>query len=221
MKTYLVLGAATMAIAATGATPAYAKAGDFLLRARAVFVAPNESSSGVSPAFPGEHVKVSDSFAPELDLTYFATDHIGFELIAATTKHHVDGTSGTTGSIGRLASTWVLPPTLTAQYHFIPDGHVRPYVGAGINYTVFWNTRASDALVAAVGPTHVGLSDSVGWAVQGGVDIDLTPKVFLNFDIKYIGIKTTGYLNTTAAGLQTVRVNLDPIVAGAGIGFRF
>lgn len=221
MTKILTVGAGLAALAMAGATPALAKAGDFLLRARAVLVAPNESSGGVKPAFPGEHVKVSDSFAPELDLTYFATDHIGFELIAATTRHKVEGTSGTTGSIGRLASTWVLPPTLTAQYHFAPGAHVRPYVGAGINYTVFWNTRASDALVAAVGPTHVGLSDSVGWAVQAGVDIDLTPKVFLNFDVKYIDIRTTGYLDTTAAGQQTVRVKLNPIVAGAGIGFRF
>ena len=221
MKTVLMIGTAVVAIAAAGAAPANAKAGDFLLRARAILVAPNESSSGVVPAFPAEPVSVTNSFAPELDLTWFATNHIGFEVIAATTKHHIDGTTGTTGSIGRLASTWVLPPTITMQYHFIPDGHVRPYVGAGINYTVFWNTKASDALINAVGPTHVGLSDSIGWAVQTGVDIDLTKTLFLNFDIKYVGIKTTGYLDTTAAGLQQVRVTLNPIVAGVGFGFRF
>ncbi|MBN8930529.1 MAG: OmpW family protein, partial [Rhizobium pusense] len=51
----------------------------------------------------------------------------------------------------KLASTWVLPPTLTAQYHFNPKGAVRPYVGAGINYTIFWNEKASDGLQAAVG----------------------------------------------------------------------
>ena len=221
MTKFLTIGAGAMAMAMTAAAPAQAAAGDVLLRVRALVVAPNESSSGVTPAFPNEHVAVSDSFTPEIDLTWFATNHIGFEVIAATSKHHVDGTSGTTGSIGRLASTWVLPPTVTAQYHFLPDGHVRPYVGAGLNYTIFWNTKASSGLVAAVGPTHVGLSDSVGWAVQAGVDIDLTRKVFLNFDAKYIGIKTTGYLNTTAAGMQTVRVNLDPLVAGVGLGIRF
>lgn len=155
-------GASIAVLAAAGAAPAQAAAGDFLLRARAIVVAPNDSSGDVLPAFPGERVKVDNSVAPEVDLTWFVTNNIGLELIAATTKHHIDGASGTTGSIGRLASTWVLPPTLTAQYHFAPNGHVRPYVGAGINYTIFWNTKASDGLVAAVGPTHVGLSDSVG-----------------------------------------------------------
>ncbi len=221
MMTIRAIGTGALAVAMLVAAPAAAKQGDFLLRARAVIVAPNASSGGIMPAFPTETVSVGNSFAPELDLTWFATDHIGFEVIAATTRHAINGTSGTTGSIGRLASTWVLPPTLTVQYHFIPDGHVRPYVGAGINYSVFWDTKASDGLVAAVGPTHIGLSDSVGWALQAGIDIDLTKKFFLNFDLKYIGIKTTGYLDSTAIGRQTVRVNLDPLVGGVGIGFRF
>ena len=65
------------------------------------------------------------------------TDHIGVELIAATSKHTISGVTGTTGSIGKLASTWVLPPTLTVQYHPTPEAKLRPYVGAGINYTLF------------------------------------------------------------------------------------
>ncbi|RZM22333.1 MAG: OmpW family protein, partial [Sphingomonas sp.] len=121
----LALGAASAAIAA--ATPAFAQtteahrqgiaAGDVLVRVRAILVAPNERSGSILPAFPGERVRINDSVMPEVDVTYMATDQIGFELIAATTKHHADGRTGTTGSIGRLASTWVLPPTLTAQYH--------------------------------------------------------------------------------------------------------
>ncbi len=214
----------TAAIAALAAmqiaSPAYAKKGDVLLRARAIMVAPNERSSGITPAFPTERVSVNNSVMPELDLTYMATDHIGFELIAATTKHGVSGISGTTGGIGKLATTWVLPPTLTAQYHFNPDGKIRPYVGAGINYTIFYATNATPALEAAVGKTNVGMSDSVGWAAQIGADVDLTEKVFLNVDVKYIGIKTNATLTTTAAGVQNVHVDLDPLVFGIGIGFR-
>lgn len=215
-------GAAALALTTMAAIPAQAtSAGDFLVRVRAIVVAPEVSSGDVQPAFAGERVNVDNSLAPEVDFTYFATDHIGFELIAATTKHHIHGTTGTTGSIGRLASTWVLPPTLTAQYHFLPKAHVRPYVGAGVNYTVFYSSKASSGLVAAVGPTSVGLSNGFAWALQGGVDVDVTKKIFLNFDVKYIGIKTNACLSTTAAGLQQVHVGLDPLVTGAGIGFRF
>jgi outer membrane protein len=206
---------------ALSATPALAKQGDVLIRVRAIAVAPNEDSSSVLPGFPGEQVSVDTSFAPEIDFTYMATDHLGFELIAATTKHSASGITGTTGTIGRLASTWVLPPTLTAQYHFAPEGKIRPYVGAGINYTIFYNEKPTDALTAAVGPTNVSMDDSFGWALQAGVDFDLTESLFLNLDVKYIDIDTTAALNTTAAGTQTVDINLDPLVIGVGIGMKF
>ncbi|WP_413777282.1 OmpW/AlkL family protein [Sphingomonas sp. S2-65] len=216
------------AVAVMAAMPACAQseartgiqAGDVLLRARAILVAPNERSGDILPAFPGEKASVDNSAMPELDLTYMATDHIGFELIASTTKHSASGRSGTTGSIGKLASTWVLPPTLTAQYHFNPQGAVRPYVGAGINYTVFWDEKASGGLEAAVGKTRVHMDDSVGWAGQIGVDLDLTPRLFLNLDVKYIDIDTAARLRTTAAGTQSVMLHLDPLVFGVGLGLR-
>ncbi|MGN6374583.1 MAG: OmpW/AlkL family protein [Sphingomonas sp.] len=223
MKLFL-LGSA--AAAALTASPALAQervglaAGDVLLRVRGIVVAPNESSGGIKPTFPSEHVKVNDAVMPEVDATYMATDAIGFELIASTTKHKVSGTSGTTGGIGKLASTWVLPPTLTAQYHFNAHGSVRPYLGAGINYSVFWNEKASKGLEAAVGPTTVHLSDSVGWATQAGIDVDITPRMFLNLDVKYIDMRTKARLDTTALGTERVRVHLDPVVVGVGIGFR-
>lgn len=221
--TFLLAAAAACA----GAAPAQAQdgarlqAGDVLLRVRGIMVAPNESSGDVLPAFPGERVSVNNSVMPEVDVTWMATDHLGFELIAATTKHSASGRTGTTGSIGRLASTWVLPPTLTAQYHPVTNGPVRPYVGVGVNYTIFYSENASSGLEAAVGPTRVRMSDSAGWAVQAGVDIDLTERWFLNIDAKYIDMDTTARLDTTAAGTQRVRVSLDPLVIGIGIGTRF
>ena len=209
-----------LAQSADGESRIGTRAGDVLLRTRVIMVAPNERSGSILPAFPGEKVKVDNSVMPELDVTYMATDNIGFELIASTTKHSASGQSGTTGSIGKLASTWVLPPTLTAQYHFAPTSKVRPYVGAGLNYTIFWNEDASRGLEAAVGPTKVHMKDSFGWAAQAGVDVDLTDRVFLNLDVKYIDIDTTARLSTTAAGTQNVKVSLDPLVFGIGIGVR-
>ncbi|AHE53451.1 membrane protein [Sphingomonas sanxanigenens DSM 19645 = NX02] len=215
-------------LAAIAASPAAAQseertgiqAGDVLLRARAIIVAPNETSGSVLPGFPGEKVSVDNSVMPEVDITWMATDAIGFELIASTTKHSASGRTGTTGSIGKLASTWVLPPTLTAQYHFNPKGPVRPYVGAGVNYTIFWNEKASSGLEAAVGKTRVHMKDSFGWAAQAGIDIDLSPRVFVNADVKYIDIDTTARLDTTAAGAQRVKLHLDPLVFGIGVGIR-
>ncbi|WP_294232759.1 OmpW family outer membrane protein [uncultured Sphingomonas sp.] len=215
------IGASASAQDRTDAQPRVGvRAGDVLLRARAILVAPNERSGSILPAFPGETVKIDNRIMPEVDATYMATNHLGFELIASTTRHSISGVRGTTGSIGKLASTWVLPPTLTAQYHFAPTRHVRPYVGAGVNYTIFWNESASGGLQAAVGPTKVHLKDSVGWAAQAGVDVDITRRVFLNLDIKYIDMDTTARLDNAALGRQRVNVSLDPLVVGIGFGIR-
>ena len=216
-KTYcslaLVLGGMT-------ATPAFADAGDTFIRLRGIVVAPNEDSTGITPAFPTERVSVNNAVAPEIDVTHMLSNNIGVELIAATTKHSVSGVSGTTGTIGKLASTWVLPPTLTVQYHFAPEAKVRPYVGAGVNWTLFYNEKASRGLETAVGATNVNLSSSFGWAAQAGIDIDLNEKMFLNVDVKYIKMDSNARLNTTAAGLQRVGVDINPLVFGVGVGFK-
>lgn len=212
--------AATVAAGAL-ATPAYAEAGDVLVRVRGILVAPTESSGGILPTFPTEEVSVDNSIMPEVDITYMVDDHIGLELIAATTKHSASGKTGTTGGIGKLASTWVLPPTLTVQYHFAPKAKVRPYVGAGVNYTIFYSEKPSAGLETAVGQTNVSMKSSFGWAAQAGIDFDLNEKIFLNFDVKYVDIDTRARLATTAIGTQRVRISLDPIIAGVGVGFRF
>ena len=211
------LGAAALMAGA----PLKAEAGDWIIRARAIAVAPQDSSSGIRPAFPNEGVSVRTAYAPEVDVTYMVSNNLGLELIEATTKHSAFGKTGTTGSIGKLVDTWVLPPTLTLQYHFMPDAKFRPYVGAGINYTIFYNSRASASLEDAVGETDVSMSNSLGWALQAGADIPLNEKVFLNFDIKYIDIDTTARLTTTAIGQQRVDIGIDPLVIGFGVGMRF
>lgn len=203
------------------ASPAYAEAGDTFVRVRAIMVAPTENSGGILPTFPTEEVKVNNSIMPEVDITHMVSDNIGLELIAATTKHNASGKTGTTGGIGKLASTWVLPPTLTVQYHFAPEAKVRPYIGAGVNYTIFYSEKSSAGLETAVGQTDVNLKDSFGWAAQAGIDIDLNEKMFLNFDVKYIDIDTTARLATTSIGTQRVKISLDPVVFGIGLGFRF
>jgi outer membrane protein len=211
--------AAAGAITVAAATPAYAKAGDILIRTRAILVSPTEDSGGVQPAFPNDGVSVTDAFAPEVDFTYFATDNVALELIAATTNHDVKGKGGL-APVGRLADTWVLPPTLTLQYHFTPNARVRPYVGAGVNYTLFYREDASEGLETAIGDTTVHLKNSLGYAIQAGVDIDVSKKVFVNLDVKYIDVDTTATL-TTGALVNRVKVSIDPIVAGIGLGMRF
>jgi outer membrane protein len=216
MKTSLF---SALGLALVASAPAHAEAGDVIARLRGIIVSPTETSSGVQPTFPTGRVAVDDAIVPEVDFTYMLSDRIGAELILATSPHDIEG-RGALGDLGELADTMALPPTLTLQYHFAPDAGLRPYVGAGVNYTIFYNEDAGRALEAALGSTRVKLSDSVGYAVQAGVDIDLSDRWLLNLDVKYIDIDTEAKL-TTGTLVNTVKVSIDPVVFGVGIGTRF
>lgn len=223
-----VIFAAMLAASAAVAAPAQAQsqdqdtgiaAGDFLVRTRAIMVSPTEKAGPITPGIPTGSVSVGDSFMPEVDFTYMLTDNVGAELIVATTKHDIKGTGAIAG-LGEVASTWVLPPTLTLQYHFTPSSHVRPYLGAGVNYSLFHSSKTSSTLNTALGPTTIKLDDSFGYALQAGIDVDIGHNLFLNADVKYIDLDTTARLRTGAA-TNRVDVSLDPFVFGIGAGFRF
>ena len=203
-----------------GTDMAMAAQGDWLVRLRGIVVAPTENSSAVT-GIPGSEVGVENAVVPELDFTYFLTDNIAAELILATSPHDIVG-EGSIAGLNEIAEVMVLPPTLTLQYHFLPNGDfIRPYAGVGINYSIFYSQDATSSLENALGgATDVDLDDSVGVAFQLGADFPINDRWFLNADVKYIQIDTEATL-TTGSDVRTVEVDLDPIVAGVGVGFRF
>ncbi len=178
------------------------KAGDWMLRARALGVVPQESSS----MNIADRVKVDDSVVPELDITYFFTPNISAELIAAVTPHDVTTKGGVDAG-----SSWLLPPTLTLQYHFNQCPMATPYVGAGVNYTHFFNTDAGSL-------NSVKYDDSFGAALQAGVDIPLKDNWYANIDVKKVFISTTAKF--TPSGVRA-DVDIDPWLVGVGVGYRF
>ncbi len=182
-------------------------AGHFQARLRAVGVLPDPSANiTVSGAPIGGKTSITDSFIPEADLTYFITDHIGVEAIAAVTKHTVSNSVA-----GRVGSVSLLPPTVTVQYHFDPTGPIRPYVGAGVNYTMFY--KVSNGL------PNLDFKNNFGWALQAGADVPLGDgPYFLNLDVKKLFLHTT---ITAAGGAVRASANLDPWLVGTGIGIRF
>ena len=207
-------------------TTVNAEQGDWIIRARGIAVHPNDDSGLISLGtvpVPNTGVEVNTDIVPEVDATYMFQKNWGVEVIAGTSNHTVNSNGAGLGlpqGYG-LFDTWVLPPTVTLQYHFLPDNKIRPYVGLGVNYTKFYAADAKPALEALLGgPVSVNLDSSWGWAAQAGVDIDLKNNWFINLDVKYIDISTTAYLKTPAGALS-VDVNVDPLVFGAGIGYRF
>jgi len=217
-STAAVLAALGLTIAATPAL-SY-EAGDILVRGRIISINPNDDSGRIkvnNVAVAGTGVSVNSDVMPEIDFTYMVDRNWGVELILAYTEHDV-GSSGL--GLGNVAEVKVLPPTLTLQYHFAPDSDIRPYLGAGLNYTHFFSEDVKGPLNP--GGADIDLDDSWGLALQAGVDIAVNEDWFVNLDVKYIDIDTDAHITDNLTGFDVdVNVDIDPIVWGIGIGRRF
>lgn len=211
-KGLLVLAIASAALAAPGA---FAAEGPLMVRVRAVNLdMENKSDAIPALAVPSDAIRASDKTIPEVDISYFIGRNIAAELVLTVPqKHDVEVTQSAIG--GFKAGTFKhLPPTLTLQYHFLPDGRFRPYVGAGINYT-----RFSSVNLAVPGVTPLRLeNDSWGGALQAGFDVKLTENLFLNLDVKKIYIGTD---IKDDAGTVVSHLKADPLAIGVGLGWRF
>lgn len=214
-------------VAAFAPALAQAEAGDWVVRVRAVDVAPNESSelgktanaAGVA-TLPGAELTVDNNVIPELDISYYFTKNIAVELILALgTRHDVSIASNTGGALGNqnLGSVNILPPTLTAQWHFNPDQTIDPYVGAGVNYV-----HSFDSGLTASGTIPIRIDRNMfGLVAQAGVDINLKDGWLINADVKYATVNTDveALLGTTWTKIDDLDIN--PWVFGIGIGKKF
>ncbi len=232
-KSVLVLAIA----AAFAPMLAQAEAGDWVVRARAVNVSPNEDSrlgtktnqaSLGTVLSPGAELTVSDKVIPELDISYYITKNIAAELILALgTRHNVSIEDDSAGAVGNqdLGSVNLLPPTLTLQWHFNPDQMIDPYVGAGINYTNMLDKKLKFSSGARAGNSIKIDSDSWGYALQAGVDINLKDGWLINADVKYVTIDTDVKArlgaNNTGAWEKIDSLDINPWVVGIGIGKKF
>ncbi|NBC21658.1 MAG: outer membrane beta-barrel protein [Alphaproteobacteria bacterium] len=216
------------------ALPAEAEDNPWMVRGRVLAVLPDESASLSvgGDTLPGD-VDIGDQYVPELDITYFFNDNLAAELILAVTPHDVDATGITIpaaeledATVG-LGDVWLLPPTLTLQYHFRNDTAFKPYIGAGVNATHFFNEDEGDVA------DSVDYDASFGFALQAGVDYDLdgVPGGWaFNADVKKVWINTEADVDLTSAlggalGAEEVIVNadvdIDPVIVGLGFGYKF
>jgi outer membrane protein len=168
-------------------------AGDIFVRLRGEAVLPDTKSTG-----DVTNLKASNSVIPEADISYFLTKNIAIEAICCVTKHDISSGGN------KLAETTLFPPTVMLQYHF-DMGKFKPYLGAGVNYTVFFDNT-----------NGLKLDNAWGAAVQAGIDYHVSGNWFANVDFKKLWVGTDYTLANNKG-----HVDIDPIIVGAGIGYRF
>lgn len=186
------------------------------VRLRGVGVVTPDQSANIG--IIGGDVQISDTFIPELDFTYFFTENFAAELILGTTKHDVKAINSAVGNVD-LGSVWLLPPTLTAQYHFYTSDErvFKPYIGAGINYTLFYNIKSGDV-------ADVEYDNAIGYAAQLGFDLMLDDTFFINIDAKRLFLSTdvTVDASNLVPGLGIpAEVDINPWLFGLGVGMKF
>jgi outer membrane protein len=213
IRVILVVLAACLLAGNALAQSQYRQAGDWIARAGIGGVLPDGNGLGVPAGnalgLPAGKVDVDDGYAATITVAYMVTDHIGVELLASTPFNHDIDYSG----LGTIGETDQLPPTLSLQWHFSPIGRFQPYVGAGVNYTIFFN---EDTKGAAAGTT-LNLEPSLGLAGQGGFDWHFGNKWLANFDVRYISIESKAELN----GVKLGDVEIDPWVVSVNVGYNF
>jgi outer membrane protein len=184
---------------------AMAQESPWLVRARAVYIDPANGSAAVGGTGAADRIHVSTKTIPEADISYFFTPNVSAELILTYPQKHDVTLDG-----AKIGSFKHLPPTLTAQYHFLPGATINPYVGAGVNYTLL----SSVNLLNGAGRLE---HDSFGLALQAGVDFKLDKNWSINLDVKKVQIRSDVFIS----GARASDVKVDPLLVGVGVGYRF
>lgn len=216
LKTLILSAAAVAAFAAPAmaqTTTAWEmpKKGDFIVTGRVtdIFSQADNAITTAAGADTGLKVDVGDSVMPTLGFTYFLTDHVAVEAILGTTKHDIRAQGPGTDAL--VHETWVLPPVVTVQYRPLTSGRISPYVGAGVNYMLFYSGKDKNGFT-------VDLDNGFGYALQAGADIGIQGPWSLNVDVKKVWFNTDANIND---GALKSDVDLDPWVVSVGVGRKF
>ncbi|MCC5880173.1 MAG: OmpW family protein [Idiomarina sp.] len=203
-----------------------------------VYVAPDSSSSSlnvieqVAELEPGSTaLRVNDDVQLGITIDYKFNPNWAVQLIAATPFSHDIRVQGSAIDGLAVGNTKHLPPTLLGQYHFTQFGdRWQPFIGVGVNYTTFFDESIDPQLSGALNSLGVTtdadavsltLSDSWGLALQAGVNVQLTPQLGIHAMVSRMDISTTGRVRVNGETVQSVSVDIDPVVTMVGLRWQF
>ncbi len=222
-----------LAVGALAAVPAFA---NLSVNVGAITVAPNDSSSTLNvvesvAGLPAGSTQVAVNNNTQLGFTidYKINNNWTAEIIAATPFSHDINVKGSAIDGLDIGNTKHLPPTLVAQYHFdMGNSNLDPFVGVGLNYTKFFDASASDTLKTTLRALNVTtanddvdleLDDSVGLALQAGVNYKINDHWGAHFAVSKIDIDTEANVTVNGNSIQKVDVQIDPMVVMVGVRF--
>lgn len=217
----------TLALLSSFTTTVFAnQAGDILVRGGITSVNPDSNKAAVllSGNDSTMSLSVDDNAQLGLNLVYFYDSNWAIELLAATpfthdvTIYDPNAVLGVDGA--KLAEVTHLPPTLSALYYIDTNSAFKPYVGVGVNYTIFFKEEF-EAAPKSLGLTNLKLDGSFGFAVQLGADYEIDKNWSVNFSARYIDISTDATFDVAGDNIGKATVDVDPMVYSLMVGYTF
>ena len=120
--------------------------------------------------------KANSDVVPMLDIGYFITRHISLETVWGYSENKLRVLGTALGDMS-LGTTKILPFSLTAQYNPRAKNQISPYVGVGLNYTLFVDGFPGEA-------RDVNYDDRFVTVFNLGLDYFLDDGRFFNIDVK-------------------------------------
>lgn len=197
MKTYLLALLATAALAAPAAAQS---AGEMTLGFGFAMVSPKDDNGTLA----GANATVSDNTRPSITFEYFIRDNLGIEVLGALPFKHSVSLNGV-----HAGETKQLPPTVSVNYHFPTGGKLTPFVGLGVNYTKFFETKSPLG--------ELKIDESFGLAAHLGMDYAVNDRSALRLDLRYVNIDSDVKLD----GAKIGKVEIDPLVVGVSYVMKF
>ena len=194
----LTLSTALVALA----VPAFAQnQGDWTVGVGVGYLDPKSENGTLA----GLNADIDSDTRPIFTAEYFIRDNLGIELLAATPFKHTVTLGGST----EAGTVKHLPPTLSLNYHFPTNSAWKPYVGAGLNYTVFFDEQSP------LGDLKV--DNSFGVSLQAGLDYMVTDKGAVRLNVRWFDIDSDVTLNGNNIG----KAEIDPWLVGVSYVHRF
>ena len=194
------LMAAAAALALGSGAALAQSAGDFTLGIGVAHVSPDDNND----RFAGLPTNIQSSTRPILTAEYFVMDNVGIELLASWPFSHDVQLNGSDA-----AEVDLLPPTLSLQYHFVNSSPITPFVGAGVNWTLFFN---EDSPLG-----DIKVDNSLGLALHAGFDYQVTERGSLRADVRWFDLEADAELD----GADIGKVDINPFVFGVSYVYRF
>ncbi len=202
------------------------QAGDILVRGGLTMVTPD---SGKTAILLGSNdstmtLSVDDDTQLGLNFVYFYDNNWAVELLAATPFTHdvtIQDPNAVLGVDGaKLAKVSHLPPTLSVLYYFDTASNFKPYVGVGLNYTIFYDEKFESA-PTSLGLTNLELDGSFGYSLQVGADYHITENWHVITSVRYIDINSNATFDVGGDNIGRANIDVDPMVYSIMLGYKF